>query len=121
MTILSGFLSGIVSGMGIGGGTILILCLTLFLRFNQHMAQCTNLYYFVPTAISALVVHIKNKNIDFKVSWKIIIFGVLGSFIGSYIAIKMSTVILRKIFAVFLFIMGISQLINHKGEKNEKS
>ncbi len=117
ITILSGVVSGIVSGMGIGGGTILIGALVFILNVSQHTAQCTNLYYFIPTAISALIVHIKNKNIDFNVSWKIIIFGSLGAFLGSFIAIKISTGILRKIFGVFLFFMGISQL--KKGEKND--
>lgn len=112
-----GLLSGVVSGMGIGGGTVLIPALVFILNINQHVAQCTNLYYFIPTAISALVIHIKNKNVDFKTSWKITVFGVIGALAGSYIATKISTDILRKIFAVFLFFMGISQLICKKEQK----
>jgi uncharacterized membrane protein YfcA len=117
ITILLGVVSGVVSGMGVGGGTILITSLVFILNVSQHTAQCTNLYYFIPTAISALIVHIKNKAIDFNVSWKIILFGIIGALLGSFIAVKMSTDILRKIFGVFLFFMGISQL--KKGEKND--
>ena len=112
--ILLGIISGIISGMGVGGGTILITSLVFLLNVSQHTAQCTNLYYFIPTAISALIVHIKNKNIDFNVSWKIILFGVLGALLGSFVAIKISTDILRKIFGVFLLFMGISQLSRNK-------
>ena len=43
--ILTGFISGIVSGTGMGGGTILILCLSLFLGIDQKIAQATNLYF----------------------------------------------------------------------------
>lgn len=114
---LIGLLSGVVSGMGIGGGTILIPALVFILNLSQHVAQCTNLYYFIPTAISALVIHIKNKNIDFKTSWKITVFGVIGALAGSFVATKISTDVLRKIFAVFLFFMGISQLIPKKEQK----
>ena len=55
----AGFLSGILSGMGVGGGMILIPVLTIFAGASQHTAQTVNLYYFIPSAAAALVVHIK--------------------------------------------------------------
>ena len=54
----AGFLSGILSGMGVGGGMILIPVLTIFAGASQHTAQTVNLYYFIPSAAAALVVHI---------------------------------------------------------------
>lgn len=52
LNVLIGAVSGVVSGMGMGGGTILILCLSLFLGKDQHIAQrckfdifCANFYY----------------------------------------------------------------------------
>ena len=62
--IITGFLSGIIGGMGIGGGTILIPIMTIFLGFDQKTAQAVNLIYFIPTAITALTIHIKNKQIE---------------------------------------------------------
>lgn len=50
--------------MGIGGGTILIPIMTIFLGFDQKTAQAVNLIYFIPTAITALTIHIKNKQIE---------------------------------------------------------
>ncbi len=124
VTILAGLLSGIVSGMGIGGGTILIPVLTFFLSANQHVAQCTNLYYFIPTAVVALVVHIKNKNVVGKAALIIAAFGILGAVGGSFLAVHMQTALLRKIFAGFLFLMGLSQLFqkpkNKEKPKNSK-
>ena len=61
LEILTGFLSGIISGMGIGGGTILIPALSLFLNINQHTAQGVNLLFFIPTAIVALFIHKKKR------------------------------------------------------------
>ena len=52
--ILIGIISGIVTGMGMGGGSILILILTAFMSVNQHTAQATNLIFFIPTSISAI-------------------------------------------------------------------
>ena len=68
MSVVIGFLSGIISGMGIGGGAILIPALTLFYGIEQKLAQGINLVYFLPTAIIALVIHIKNKSADLKVA-----------------------------------------------------
>ena len=62
--ILIGIFAGIFSGIGMGGGTILIFLLTIFAKMEQHIAQATNLIYFIPTAISAIIVNYKNKNIE---------------------------------------------------------
>ena len=64
--IVIGFISGIVSGTGMGGGTILIVLLTFILGIEQHVAQATNLIFFIPTSIIAIIVNLKNKNIALK-------------------------------------------------------
>ena len=56
---LIGFLSGIISGMGIGGGTILIPALLFLTDITQQQAQGINLIYFIPTALTALMTHQK--------------------------------------------------------------
>ena len=66
MSVVIGFLSGIISGMGIGGGAILIPALILAENIKQQTAQGINLTYFLPTAAVALLVHIKNKNVEVK-------------------------------------------------------
>ena len=58
--ILIGVISGIVSGTGMGGGTILIFLLTFMMGMEQHMAQATNLIFFIPTSIVAIIVNFKN-------------------------------------------------------------
>ena len=117
--IIAGVVSGIISGMGIGGGIILIPVLTIFLGFDQKIAQGITLLYFIPTAVFALIVHIKNKNVDFKVAFKIASTGVISAGIGAYCIKFLSTHILGKIFALFLLIVGIMQVIS--GIKSIKS
>ena len=63
--ILIGIFAGIFSGIGMGGGTILIFLLTIFAKMEQHIAQATNLIYFIPTAVSAIIVNYKNTKLDF--------------------------------------------------------
>lgn len=119
--VFIGLISGIIGGMGIGGGTILIPALTLFAKTEQHISQSVNLIYFIPTAIIALIIHIKNKRIDFKVALPIILSGVIGAIIGSCIAVNFSSNILRKMFAFFLLIMGIYEMFRKTRSDMQKS
>lgn len=113
-----GLTAGIISGMGIGGGTILIPALDIFFNIEQQIAQSINLIYFIPTAICAVIIHIKNKNIEKKFFWKIIFTAIVGSFLGSLIAIKIKATVLKKIFGLFLLVIGIIELFSKDGKKN---
>lgn len=124
--ILIGVVSGIISGIGMGGGTILIFILTTFAGIEQHTAQGINIVFFIPTAIASIIINYKNKNIDFKVTKYIIIFGIVGSFIGSIIAINTDVKILRKYFGFFLLLIAIYEIftfikmyIKYKKGKNK--
>ncbi|AFS78055.1 protein of unknown function DUF81 [Gottschalkia acidurici 9a] len=107
-----GLISGIVSGMGIGGGTILIPALIFFTNLSQKQAQGINLIVFIPTAIVALITHFANKNIKFKVAIPIIITGLIGAVIGSSLAVFLSGNLLRKMFGGFLLLMGLYEMFS---------
>lgn len=115
--ILIGVVSGIVGGLGMGGGTVLILFLSTFLDIEQHVAQSTNIIFFVPTAIAAIVVNLKNKNIDLKMTIPICLWGVLGAFIGACISMKMNVNLLKKCFGGFLIFIAIYQTYEYIKEK----
>ena len=119
--ILIGVVSGIVSGTGMGGGTILIFLLTFMLGIEQHTAQATNLIFFIPTSIVAIIVNLKNKNIDLKLAILISIFGILGAIIGANIALSIDVSYLRKAFGVFLAVIAINEIYSiYKRYKKEK-
>lgn len=108
--ILIGFISGIVSAMGMGGGTILILLLSVFMKVDQHIAQATNLVFFIPTAITTIIIGIKNKNIKWKESIIIIISGVVGAIITANISSHMNVKLLRKLYGVFLLAIAMYEI-----------
>lgn len=108
--IIIGAISGIFSGVGMGGGTILIFLLTTFLNLEQHIAQATNLIYFVPTAISAIIVNYKEKNIDIKLARITSLYGIIGAIIGAIISINTDVNKLRKFFGIFLAIIAIHEI-----------
>lgn len=107
---LIGFISGIVSGTGMGGGTILILCLSIFLEINQKTAQATNLIFFIPTSIAAIYINMKQKNINIKLAKQIIFWGIIGTIIGALIAQKINVIVLKKMFGIFLAIIAIHEI-----------
>lgn len=112
MEILIGILSGITTAIGMGGGTILILFLTIFLNIPQHIAQATNLIFFVPTSIMAIILNMKDKNIDLKIGVNIIAFGIIGAVIGTIISSKIEAQNLKKFFGIFLLCVAVHEIYN---------
>lgn len=118
--IIFGIIAGMVTGLGMGGGTILILLLSLFMDLEQHMAQATNLVFFVPTSLAAIFINIKQKNVDGKVALIISIFGVIGAMIGAIISEKISSHALRKYFAIFILIIAFHEIYQLYKEYKKK-
>ena len=110
LEIFIGILSGIISGTGMGGGTILIFLLMYVVGVDQHIAQATNLVFFIPTSIIAIIINLKNKNIALKSAVLVSVFGILGAIIGANISIKIDVNILRKCFGIFLAIIAIHEI-----------
>ena len=108
--IIIGIVAGIITGTGMGGGTILIALLTLVNEMDQHVAQATNLVFFVPTSIVAIIMNIKNKNVDLKLAAIISGFGIIGAIIGANIAMNIDVQILKKLFGYFLAIIAIHEI-----------
>lgn len=93
-----------------GGGTILILLLSLIMGLNQHVAQATNLIFFIPTALTATIINFKNKNINWKDAIPIAISGIIGSSISAIVSSNMEVRILRKLFGAFLISIAIYEI-----------
>ena len=86
MNILVGILTGATASMGLGGGFILLVYLSVFTEIPQDIAQGINLLFFLPIALLSLVIHIKNKLTDLKLVGKYLILGLPCAIAGSYVA-----------------------------------
>ncbi len=93
-----------------GGGTILILLLSIFMNLDQHVAQATNLIFFIPTAITSVIIGIKNKNINVKEALVIVVSGIIGAIISANISSNLNVNLLRKMFGAFLLIIAIYEI-----------
>lgn len=121
--IIIGIAGGVIGGMGMGGGTFLIPLLTIFAGLDQHVAQAINLLAFIPMSIVALIIHMKNKLVDFKYFWLLAIPAAAATVPASFLAAKIVGGNLSLYFGIFLIILGVYQLtcIIIKTIKDKKS
>ena len=114
LTAAAGLVSGALGAMGLGGGGILILCLTLFAQMEQVTAQGVNLLLFIPTAILALIPYIRKKLVCQKVLLPAILSGIAGSLLGVWINGLIAPELLQKFFGGLLFLLGLREVLARK-------
>ena len=114
LPFLCGLGAGIISAWGVGGGTLLLLVMTLFLGVEQRAAQGINLLFFLPTALSALICHAKQGYLDKPTLKAAIPFAVPAALIGAWIATAVDVELLRKPFGIYLLLSGISLILPRK-------
>lgn len=107
LLILFSGLSGIFAGMGMGGGTFLIPLLSLFLNIEQTLCQSTNVVCFIILASICFIIYIKNKLIDLKSFWWVVVPATIVASIASIFALKVSSKVLQILFAGFIILVGI--------------
>lgn len=110
--IIAGLIAGLSSGLlGIGGGVITVPVLVLLLGVDPKIAVGTSLFVIVPTAIVGTLVHYKAGNIHFSYGVMYLFVAMAGSFLGAHLATVLPSHILRKLFAVLMFIMSIKMYL----------
>ena len=106
----AGFLAGSAGALGLGGGGFLLLYLTLFESTGQFKAQGINLLFFIPCAIVALIIHVKNGLIEWSAVWRMAITGAAGAGIGLWIGHICGAGLVAAIFAWCLLLLGVIEL-----------
>lgn len=112
--MFAGFLSGLLGGMGMGGGTVLIPVLTIFLGVGQHAAQAANLIAFIPMALFSLKMHKERGLLKTEGVLGIVIPALVTSVITAFLTSLLPGEILGKLFGVFLIVLGIKGLLTLK-------
>ena len=110
LPILCGLSTGILSAWGVGGGTLLLLCMTLFLGVEARQAQAINLAFFLPTAAAGLLLHRKNGYLDAPAIRTAAPPAVLAALAGALLALELDAEALRAPFGLFLLWAGGSLL-----------
>ena len=111
-SFIAAFLTGVFASLGVGGGMILIIYLTVFAGFDQLAAQGINLVYFIPIAALSVFLHSRNKLIEWKKIIPSIITGIVFAALGTMAAKYIGSPGLKKIFAVFILLIGVKELFS---------
>ena len=115
--LLVGAATGVLSGFGVGGGTLLLVYMTTLAGLDQHLAQGINLLFFLPTAISALLCHWREGYLDVP-TWKAAVpVAVPAALAGAWIATAVDVDLLRRPFGIYLLLSGLSLIFPQKDHK----
>lgn len=110
IAVLMGSALGFLSGLGVGGGSLLLLWLTLVLGMEQSQARLMNLMFFLPCAAIACLFRWKQGTLKPKAVLIPIAAGLLGAILGNLLGQTLNIDLLKKIFGIFFIVCGIREL-----------
>lgn len=112
-----GLATGVLSGCGVGGGSLLMLYLTLLGGMGQYQAAGINLVYFLACAPAALVGHAKNGLVDRRAALWCALAGLPASALAALVAARLDVGLLRRAFGVFLLVIGAKELFTKRQQQ----
>lgn len=112
---LASLVAGFLSAMGLGGGGVLVLYLTLVQGFDQTKAGGVNLLFFLPAAAVALCIHLRRGQVDWRMALRCLPFGAVFALLGAWLARVLDAAWLSKGFAVLVLLMGLRELLGGLG------
>ena len=111
VSILMGLLLGFCAGLGLGGGSLLMMWLTLAVGIDHPTARAINLMFFIVAAGSVCIFRLKSRSLSFKPIIPAVIAGCVAAALLSLLGKSVDTALLKKIFGVLLLITGIRELL----------
>lgn len=109
--IIVGAVLGFLSGLGVGGGSLLILWLTLIANVPQETARSINLMFFLPTAVISSLFRWKKGSLQLKNILPAILGGIVAALLFTWLSRHISSDALRMPFGVLLLVTGIRELL----------
>ncbi len=116
ISLAAALLSGMIGAMGMGGGAVLIIYLTVFKNTEQFKAQGINLFFFVPIALFSVIVYAKKGYIRWKTVLPLSAGGLMGALAGVFAADMIGADIIKKAFGAAILLLGILEVV--KGVKS---
>lgn len=118
INMIAAALIAILAGLGVGGGGLLVIYLTLILKTEQLAAQGINLIFFIFSAAASLFIHFRKRNINIRTVIILAVTGIISSILGSYLSHNIDVGILQKIFGGLLILSGVITLFSKKPALN---
>ena len=114
LPLIVGAATGVLSGFGVGGGTLLLVYMTAFAGVEQRLGQGINLLYFLPAGLMALPAHVKNGYIEKPALLPAIGAGLACAALSAWAATAVDVSLLKKCFGGFLIVVGLMELFGKK-------
>lgn len=108
--LLAGLLSGIIGAMGLGGGAVLIIYLSVFTETEQLVSQGINLMFFIPIGLLAVIIYAFKKQIKWKTTLTVAAWGLLGAVIGLMLTDLLGGDLTAKLFGGLLILIGLKEI-----------
>lgn len=108
--LLAGLLSGIIGAMGLGGGAVLIIYLSVFTETEQLVSQGINLMFFIPIGLLAVIIYTFKKQIKWKTTLTVAAWGLLGAVIGLMLTDLLGGDLTAKLFGGLLILIGLKEI-----------
>ena len=112
-----GTVLGLLSGLGVGGGSLLMLWLTLGLGMDQSQARIINLMFFIPSALVACLFRWKQGRLDIKKILPAVVAGSIAAAVFALVGSRMDTGLLRRFFGGLLIVTGIREVLYKPKER----
>ena len=110
VTVAVGTVLGFLAGLGIGGGSLLILWLTAVLDMEPQAARCINLLFFLPAALISCIFRKKQGRLEPKKLLPAILSGCVAAGVFSFVGMNLDTSLLKKLFGGLLIFTGLREL-----------
>ncbi len=109
---VAGFMSGLIGSMGMGGGAVLMIYLSLFAQTEIIKGRGINLLFFIPIAVVSVVIYRRRGKIDLKTVCPMAAGGIIGAAAGLFLGDKIGTDMLSKAFGAGLLMLGIKETVS---------
>lgn len=111
VSLLAGTALGFLAGIGVGGGSLLMLWLTLVLGIAHSTARTVNLLFFLPSAVIATLFRCRQGALDIKKILPAIICGCIAAGIFAFLSKVLDIELLKKLFGGLLLLTGLRELL----------
>lgn len=111
VSLIVGTALGFLSGLGIGGGSLLILWLTMVLGMEPETARSINLLFFLPAAAVSCYFRKKQGLLNLKPIIPAITTGCIGAVLGTWLGSFLNTSLLKKGFGILLLATGLREIL----------
>lgn len=121
VTILVGTVLGFLSGVGVGGGSLLMIWLTLIIGMSHSDARVINLLFFIPSAVIASIFRLKQGKLSFKKILPAILSGCIAATVFALSSKAIDTALLKKLFGLLLLFTGFRELLYKPNQRHRNA